>query len=167
MIEERHPQLLRGSHRHLVGLEEQIVRQPDAPVELQHPFERRQPLGLRPLLGKPGHQPFADPRRRAADEARFLVVAEGDGDAAVALLERQRRPAQVLSRLRVPHERQRRRSERSGRAELLHPQHGPVDGVAGQHLVGAFAREDHHHLFPRPLRQIVQRHAGGVRDGGG
>ena len=165
VVEEGHPQLLRGGHGHLVRLDQQIVRQPDAPVELQHPLERGQPLGLRPLLREPLHQPLADARRGQPGEAGLLVVGEGHRHAPVALLERLRGPAQVLARLGMAHERQRRRGQGRDRPELLHPEHRAVDGIAGEHLVRAFAGEDDDHLFPRALREIVERHAGRVRDG--
>ena len=164
VVEERDAQLLRGRHRHLVRLHQQIVRQPDAAIELEHALQRGQPFGLRPLLREPLHQPFADAPRRQPREARLLVVGEGHRHSAVALLERQRRPAQVLPRLRMTHERQRNGGQRRRRAQLLHPQHRAVDGVPGQQLVGAFAREHDHHFLPGALRQVVERHAGGVRD---
>ena len=55
--------------------------------------------------------------------------------------------------------------ERTRDAELLHEQHGAVDGIAGEDLVRAFAREHDDHLFARLLAQVIERDAGRVGDG--
>ena len=42
---------------------------------------------------------------------------------------------------------------------------GAVDGISGEHFVGALAGEHDDYVLAGPLRQVVQRHAGRVRHG--
>ena len=108
-----------------------------------------------------------DPASLAAQDG-LLLVDEGAGDAAVTLLERQRRPVEVLAHLRVLHGARRQRGGAIDRAggrlpDALEIEHGAVDGISGEHLVGALAGEHHDHFFASALRQVVERDAGRVR----
>ena len=141
-VEERHPQLQRVGHRHLVGLDQDVAAQPGEQVDVLHPGHRVPALRLRVRRGgdvgvRQRRGTSAAPRaagrrgrcgRCRSSAPRGAAPAAQQVLAAHALRQRcrdacpaswRRRPRQVV--------------ERRERQRL------PVDRVAAEQLVGALA----------------------------
>ena len=160
-IQERHPQLQRVGHRHLVGLDQNVAAQPGEQVDVLHAghrvpvrrfgVHRRRHVGVRPI------------RPESGQHVAQLRVGEAAGIAVVALLERQRSAVQQALAAHAVRQRfgQRahRASQRPGQVvERLERQRFPIDGVAAEQLVGALAGEHHLDVLARLAGDEEQRH---------
>ena len=79
-IQERHPQLQRVGHRHLVGLDQDVAAQPGEQVDVLHAgdripagrlgIDRRRHVGMRPVRRGSRAAPPATARRRSCGHCR-------------------------------------------------------------------------------------------------
>ena len=95
-VEERHPQLERVRHRHLVRLDEDVAAQPREQVDVLHPGRPIEVPGRR--VQRAGHVEIRRRRVETAHDLGHLVRAEDARVAVVPLLDADRSsPQQVLA----------------------------------------------------------------------
>ena len=113
VIEERHAQLHRRAHRHLVGLDEQVVRQPRLQVHVRHALERAGVFEVGEEPAEMIRDGLADARAEFGREQALERMPRRHvvGNAPVTALERRARPVEVLGELLA-----RRRGARRARA---------------------------------------------------
>ncbi len=163
VIEIRDPRLQRKRHRGAVHFREQIVGQPQARVDVEQVVEVRGRIALVvERLGAIGDAgpPCRGERRREIFAPQQHVEDIGDRrvPACARLCRRLEDPVARDARRQAPQQRGQRRARRaedSGDALLGHALH--VIRVATEHLVGAFAGQDHGDLAPRILREQHRR----------
>ena len=161
MIEKRHPQLQRCRHRHLVSLDEQIIRKPDFQVEVEHPLQ-----GIE--AGRPGEIIRAEVVRCmlvgiVSEQPVDLLFGKDGRDSAVGAFQRCLRPLQIPPESPSGKRQAQQRQPRQA-AQPLEPEHPAIDRVAREELVRALPRQRHRDGLPGELREEVERHRCRIRD---
>ena len=166
LVQERHAQLQRVRHAHLVGLEQNVARQPHIHIQIL-------------LLGKLAELRHLRIHRRAQLEGVGALIVVGLQDvvclfgrvhvglAHVPALRHLGALGQEVMTLEIRqmlHERTQRtaHAQRHGALEFGHLGRILIPLVAGEQLVGALAGKHDGHLLGGQLRQEVQRHTGQV-----
>ena len=164
-VQERHPQLQRVRHRHLVGLDQDVAAQPGEQIDVLHTRDRVRFPAER--INGVGDVPEGALRIVGPEQSGQLLLAEDPRVSVIPVLEFERSPAQhVLTAEPL------RQSASDGRQTLAHPvrQSGDpaqagrlaVDVVPAEQLVGAFPGQHHLDVLSRLVGDEVQRHQGRV-----
>ncbi len=171
VVEEGHAQLQRVGHARAVGLDQQVVDQIDAEVDVLEAGQRLRPGGLGVALAV---EVDRVPARVAAAEQRRLSLAREDLLPGVVALQRRQAGAAgealgfvVEADLGVGAGQQlgQRRRERGEPADAGGEQVGDVGVVAAEQLVAALAGEGDLDLARRQLGDQVGRQRRGVAEG--
>ncbi len=167
-VEERHPQLERVGHRHLVGLDQDVAAQPGEQVDVLHPGRAVEVLGRGVQLA--GHVHVGHVGVVGLQQpVRQFFGPEDPGVAVVALLDADRAAAQHVLAAQPFGQPGRQGADaalhRAGQVvERAQRDRLAVDRVAAEQLVGALARQHHLDVLAGLAGDEVQRDERGIGD---